>query len=91
MLSRSSANWRECERIRKQTDCESESGCIWAHNIERGTCFEKRSAEGEALLSLEAAADDPNFHHQLPNAKDSANIHVHSGSSSGSTRPNLRG
>ena len=88
LLSRSSA---DCERHYKQAGCESEPGCVWAWNREGGRCFDVHPVEKEALLSLEAAADKPNYRHQLPHAKDSANIHIHSGSSSGSIRPNLHG
>ena len=62
----------------------------------------RNAAEEEALLSLEAAADDPNPNYDdydydpygdtpdaLPNANDSAEKYIHSGS--GSTRTNLRG
>ena len=118
MLSGSSANnWTECEPLR-QKECESESGCTWVYFHGRGgECFDVShlpfvlrrnkqtpSVEGEALLSLEAAADDPNYNHhgdtpvryyehELPNANDLVNIHTHSESESGSgsTRTNLRG
>ena len=64
MLSGSSAKkWRDCEPLREK-DCVKESGCVWVYSHRNGgECWETRSARGEALLRLEAAADDPNYDH----------------------------
>ena len=119
MLSGSSANnWMECEPLRER-ECESESGCTWVYFHGRGgECFDVShlpfvlrrnkqtpSVKGEALLRLEAAADDPNYDHhddahvpyylERPNSNNPDNVHTHSEfeseSGSGSTRTNLRG
>ena len=59
-----------------------------------GTPLARNAAEEEALLSLEAAADDPNYddydydpYGDTPDALPNANDY----SGSGSTRTNLRG
>jgi hypothetical protein len=84
-----------CE-VLSQSDCESERNfpfCIYSGSC-WGTPWTRTAAEGEALLSLEAAADDPNYDYDydydpygapdaLPNANDSAETN--------GARTNLRG
>ena len=64
MLSGSSAKkWTDCEPL-GQKECVKESGCVWVYSHRNGgECYETRSPKGEALLSLEAAFDDPNYQH----------------------------
>ena len=85
-----------CSVLLNQRDCDSVKGCDW---FIPATCdgiplgFQD-FAEEEALLSLEAAADDPNDddydydpYGDAPDALSNTNDY----SGSGSTRTNLRG
>ena len=95
-----SSRVRGCETL-SPSDCENSSVCLFFGSCSGTPWNPRTAAEGEALLSLEAAANDPNYDYEydydpygdapdaLPNANDSVNIHTHSGS--GSTRTNLRG
>ena len=57
-----------CESL-SQSDCEENSPhCIYS-GLCLGTPRTGTAAEGEALLSLEAAADDPNYDHTRTNLR----------------------
>ena len=81
--------------VLSQSDCENSRFCHYDYDgFCDGTPWTGTAAEGEALLSLEAAADDPNYddyeydaYGDTPDALPNANDY----SGSGSTRTNLRG
>ena len=60
----SAKKWTDdCEFLREK-ECVKTSGCVWMYSHRNGGgCWETRSAKGEALLSLEAAAPVTYYQH----------------------------